>query len=464
MNQAAAFSRLLPRRLTAILAIVALVFVCHVAPARAQEVQVPLDHSGRIVRIDASLAKRIGALTDRYPGFAEARLFKTSDSTYVFEVTMARGGEVLRERVPYSAAGVDSLRDRITLLVAQKAPQASLNQEGRALLITATTLLGLGFYGWALPYAGDVNESQTAVGIYLLTAAGSFFVPFAATGGNNVTYGMTDLSLYGSTRGIVHGILAYQLFSGTDNTSQGNTGSAVAGSMLEGVAGYFWAQGAGFRAGDAQTISTLGDFGLLEGLGFTALADYYDQDQHEAAAATMLAGSALGIAGGAALARHRDFSYGDASVMRNAGLIGVFAAEMITDWFQPEDNAYVAAAMAGGVIGLAAGDRMVANTEFTAGQSIMNTTGMVAGAALGLGIGYLASHDSDNGTVLLTASMLGAGLGFGGTYASFLPVARRARTGSSWRIEVSPLAALAARGQGPGAFADAPLVRLSRRF
>jgi hypothetical protein len=60
---------------------------------------------------------------------------------------------VLRERVPYSAAGVDSLRDGISLLVAQKAPQAALNQGGRALLVTATTVLGIGFYGWALPYA-----------------------------------------------------------------------------------------------------------------------------------------------------------------------------------------------------------------------------------------------------------------------------------------------------------------------
>jgi hypothetical protein len=134
------------------------------------------------------------------------------------------------------------------------------------------------------------------------------------------------------------------------------------------VAGYLWAQRAGFRAGDAQTISTLGDFGLLEGLGVTALGDYYDEDRHQAAAGTMLAGSALGIAGGAVLARHRDFSYGDASVMRNAGLLGVYAAEMVTDWFKPSDNAYISAAMAGGVVGLALGDRLVANTEFTRGN------------------------------------------------------------------------------------------------
>jgi hypothetical protein len=469
MKMAAGFPALrlrFPRTLVAIAVTAALL----ASAARAQEVQVPLDRSGRIVRVDAQLAKRLGTFTDRYPGFTEARLFRAPDSTFTLEVTMARGGQVLRERVPLSPAGADSLRDRITLLVAQKAPQAATNQEGRALLVTATTILGLGFYGWALPYAGDVNESQTAVGIYLLTAAGSFFLPFAATGGNAVSYGMTDLALYGATRGIPHGLLAYQLFSGAENTSQGNVGSAAAGSIIEGVGGYLWAQRAGVRAGDAQTIGTLGDFGLLEGLGFTALADMYDQDRHSEAAATMLAGSALGIAGGAVLAAHRDFTYGDATVMRNAGLIGTFAAVMITDWFHPGDNAYVTAAMVGGAVGLVAGDRMVANTEFTTGQSVLNTTGMVAGAALGLGIAFVSTtNEPDNGTAFITASMLGAGLGFAGTYASFLPAARSARTKSSWRIDLSPLAALAAgarsaSGRGTGSAPDAPLVRVSCKF
>jgi hypothetical protein len=66
--------------------------------------------------------------------------------------------------------------------------------------------------------------------------------------------------------------------------------------------------------------------------------------------------------------------------------------------------------------------------------------------------------------ILLTASMIGAGLGFAGTYASFLPAARASRTGSSWRIEVSPLAALAAQPHRTSAVSDAPLVRVSCRF
>jgi len=452
-------------------AIVALAAALSATAALAQDVQVPLDRSGRIERIDAQLAKRLGTFGDRYPGFTEARLFRAPDSTFTLEVTMARGGQILRERVPLSPAGADSLRERITLLVAEKAPQMGLNQEGRTILIAGTTLLGLSFYGWALPVAGEVSDDQAAVGIYLLTAAGSFFLPFAATGGHEVTYGMTDLALHGATRGIVHGILFYQLFAGNENTSQGNIGSAVAGSLAEGLGGYVWAQRSRMSAGNATTIGTLGDFGLLEGLGFATLADYYDDDRNQEGAAVMLAGSAVGFAGGAVLAGHRRFSYGDAAVMRNAGLLGTFAAVMATDWFKPDDDkASVTAAMVGGVVGLAAGDRLVANTEFTVNQSVLVTLGMVAGGALGLGIGYVSSgNSSDNATLLLTSSMLGAALGFAATYGPFLSTARADRVGrSSWRIDVSPLASMLAATHGSGdrssEIANVPLVRVSCRF
>jgi hypothetical protein len=470
MKLAAAPPSFAPRFRCAQAAIVTLATALLVTAALAQEVQVPLDRSGRIERIDAQLAKRLGAFGDRFPGFTEARLFRAPDSTFTLEVTMARGGQILRERVPLSPAGADSLRDRVTLLIAEKAPQMGRNQEGRTLLIASTTLLGLGFYGWALPVAGDVNNDQTAVGIYLLTAAGSFFLPFAATGGHEVTYGMTDLAIHGATRGIVHGILVYQLFAGNENTSNGNIGSAVVGSLAEGLGGYVWAQRTHMSAGSATTIGTLSDFGMFEGFGAAALADYYDNDHNEQASAVILAGSAVGAAGGAVLAGNRRYSYGDAAVMRNAGILGAFAAEMITDWFKPEDNAYITAAMVGGVVGLAAGDRLVANTDFSVNQSVLVTLGMVAGGALGLGVGYVSSgSSSDNGTLLLTSSMIGSALGFAGTYMSALSTARPGREGrSSLRLDVSPLAPLLAARHGSGGsasgIANVPLVRVSCRF
>jgi hypothetical protein len=132
----------------------------------------------------------------------------------------------------------------------------------------------------------------------MLTAASSFFLPFIATSSSNVNYGMTNHALYGTTRGIVHGILVYQLIVGNDNTSQGNVGAAAAGSVIEGVANYSWAQSAHLDAGAAQTIGMLGDVGLLEGLGFATLADDYSDDRNSVAAAKLLGGSVAGLAGG----------------------------------------------------------------------------------------------------------------------------------------------------------------------
>jgi len=450
--------------------VLALAATLQAAPARAEEVQVPLDRSGRIERVDAQLARRLGLFTDRYPGFAEARLFRLADSTFTLEVTMARGRQLVRERVPLTAAGADSLRQRISTLVAANAPEAAVNQEGRTLMLAGSTLLGLGFYGWAFPVAMDVQGAQSFAGIYMLTAGGSFFLPFAATLEQPVTFGMSNLAIYGATRGIPHGILVYQLFVDNKDTDNGNLGSAVAASMVEGVGGYLWAKQAGLSAGSATTIATLGDYGLLEGLGFARLSEYHDQDRHRAAAASMLLGSAAGLAAGSALAAHRDYSYGDAAVMRNAGFLGVFASQMITDWFDPrDDKAFVTAAMIGGTAGLAAGDRLVRGTRFTAGQSVIVTLGMVAGAAVGLGVAFVSSGDQgDNGTFLLSSSMVGSAIGFAATYRSLLSAAGGPRTErSSWRIEISPLGLTAAAADAKGAGgrgATLPLVRAEYRF
>ena len=288
------------------------------------------------------------------------------------------------------------------------------------------------------------------------------------TSGQPVSWGMTDLGLYGATRGIAHGVFAYEMFAGDASSGQGNVGAAVAGSLIEGVGGYLWARGAGLPAGSTTAIGALGDFGLLEGVGVAELANFFDEENDAAAAGTMLAGSALGLAGGAMLAGRRDYSYGDARIMRDGMLLGSGLTLMVADWFNPSDRTYVTAAMIGGVVGLVGGDRLVRDTEFTPGQSWLVSLGMVAGGAIGLGGGWLATQNSsDNGTALLTAGVLGATLGYGGIYAANLNSARARRVGgSSWRFEFSPLALVAARTAGPrgGAAAELPLVRAGFRF
>src|SRR5262245_9247429 len=78
------------------------------AVAVAVELQVPLDHAGRVQRIDAALARRLKMFADR-PDFQDARLFHLADSSYVLEITALANAGRSREGIPLAEVGGDSL-------------------------------------------------------------------------------------------------------------------------------------------------------------------------------------------------------------------------------------------------------------------------------------------------------------------------------------------------------------------
>ncbi len=49
------------------------------------------------------------------------------------------------------------------------------------------TILGLGFYGWAVPVGFDIDSDRGAVAAYLLTAGASFYLPYRITRNTSVT-------------------------------------------------------------------------------------------------------------------------------------------------------------------------------------------------------------------------------------------------------------------------------------
>lgn len=411
--------------------------------AAAAEVQVPLDRSGRVQRVDQRLAQRLGLFEDR-PGFQEARLFLLPDSSFVLEITSLQGARLalVRERVPLTRAGADSVRDLVTRALAARPTPMMLDPSGRPLLITLTTLMGLGFYGWAVPVVADVSSAETFTGLYLLTAGASMFLPMILTQDQNVSDASALMWFYGASRGTVHGALApYLMSEDPEGTTQ--ISSALAFSLAEGVGGYAWASRSRMRAGSAGTLVTGGDTGMLFGLGFASFADA----KRSGMAAASLAGTALGLAGANALDAHRDYSYGDAGVMRMAEYVGAYAGTAVAVLADIRDDgkAVTASAMTGASLGLVVGDAMVRNTDFTFGQSVLVNAGSIAGGLLGLGVGFLAiasnsssSGDSD-GKVLVTASSIGTLVGFGLSYGSIAESARRAAIDrSSWRLDLAP--------------------------
>ena len=186
------------------------------APLAAQEPvieeQVALDQAGRLLAIDAELARTLGVFGD-LADVREILLFRSSEG-YVLEVTRRRGGVLIRERRRLTDAEVARLRADVSGALAQRAPSALVDRSGRYILLATSTAAGLGFYGWAVPYALDVDDTRGQVGLYMLVSAASFFGPWIWSADRPVTLGMANGAFWGASRGIVHGIGAHRIVAG----------------------------------------------------------------------------------------------------------------------------------------------------------------------------------------------------------------------------------------------------------
>lgn len=449
-----------------------------IPPLAAQEVQVPLDEGGGIEVVDADLARRLGMFRDEYPGFAEARLFQGPDSAFVLEVTVRRGGQTLRERRTLSAAEVADLRRRVSEQVTIRAPGAGLNQDGRYALLGQTALVGLTFYGGALPYVLNIRDPAAYAGTYMLTAAGSFFVPFVLTQNQPVSYGMANLSRYGVSRGVLHGLLLHQMvrseeetfcndggcYSDRRNDERAQAWFALTTSVAEGVGGYLWARNEQMDAGTAATIGGGGDLGLVWGAGATALLAG-DGVSGRVVSGAALAGAAAGIWGGKQLAARRDYSWGDATLMYTASALGLYSGLMTTILGEADSERIVAATvLAGSAAGVVVADKLVRETDFSVEQALLVQLGTLAGGIAGAGVAALARGEGKAFAVLSTA---GAIAGFGATFSALAPAARAGTTDPRLRVQLSPHGLLGlARGGGLPSAADVPLplVSVSYRF
>ncbi len=420
-----------------VLLFAALLLVLLPRTANAQEVQIPIDAEGKIEYIDSKLEQKLGLFT-QYSNFQEARLFEISDTSFVLEVYYQPEGKLTKVRVSLSADEATDFRRKVTERIRERKPQVILDQEGRTKLIVGTMALSLGYYGWAVPATLDVDDAKLAVGLYMLTSSAGFYIPLAATRNTPVTDAAATLSLYGGTRGIAHGVALSSLVS-KDPSGRALIASGMLVSIAEALAAFHIANRSDMTAGTSEAISVGGDFGLGLGLGAAHLADYFDDDNEQAVAGSVLLGSGLGLLGGKLLSDHQPYTRGDAHVLCATGLLGGYIPLAVTDISGTEnEKAYTAASMLGAVAGLGLGHRLVKGRDFTTGQGILIKLSEVAGGLLGLGVAYLvSSEDEDNNALYLTSSSIGA---TGGFWLMYRPYAQSARTGnesSSLNINIS---------------------------
>ncbi len=333
-----------PRSLLAAV-VVALAGAASLLPsgARAQEAvretQVPFDSSAAVLEVGPELRRELGLFPD-VEGFEAARLFLTDDGRTVLEVSARRQGRLVRQRRELSAPELEGLRDRLATALEARSASPPVAREGRGGLVLAETVLGLGYYGWAVPKVLDVQSTRGQVAAYLLTAGASFYLPYRLTRSLAVSQAHRDAVVWGGTRGIAYGAVLGDMITlgdgGGDNDTRVILGLGMLGSLAGQILGYQAVSAAQADRGDVALWSTVGDLGLAGGFG-TAVAlglyrgketcdfDLCTVSETEATRGGHAATLALGAAslwGAYAWSKARDYTVGDARALLSFGLLG----------------------------------------------------------------------------------------------------------------------------------------------
>lgn len=450
--------------------------LCAPALARAQETQVALDVAGKVDKVERALAEQIGLFVDKYPDFKEATLFESPGPIYVLEVLVEVDGKTSRSRVPMTGAEVETLRRQVTDLIAAKAPTMMLNQDGRAYLLTATTLLALFFYDWSIPVALGLDSTGGAA-LGLAVGAGGFFLPFLLTSNSTVTHGDASLATQGLTRGILHGAAVAGL-AGSELEFSGLALLLDLFSIVEGIGGYQFSRGLELPDGHAHFVGVASDLTTLAAMELGTVIGG-TEFLGKPLAGAILAGGYGGYALGHLLAPSLELSMGDAEVLRATGLLGMGIGAAISVLLPSTGDVETAArvftglALAGGVGGALFGGNFISGAEFTMGQALFGYLAMLGGSLLASA--PLVFGDIGRFSVLLPIG--GATLGYVGMMYSYLDEARaasravRRTTTSSLRLQLNPLPILArassqvhAAGLAEESMLRAPVISLVGAF
>lgn len=430
-----------------------------------QDIQLPMDNEGKVSSVDNELNARLKLFVD-YHGFREARLFKISDNEFVLEIYYKPESNILRKRIPYTLEEVKSLRDRVSGALAGIQPEEVLDQDGRVKFIVASTIAGLGYYGWAIPVALDMRSGKAIASTYMFTSALSFFVPFAATRNSPVTEASANSYIYGTTRGILHGLTINTILLGSGGPYRRTLTFSMAGSLTEGVALYKLSSSKNWSTGKAELIGVGGDFGLLTGLTAPIIVN---KEGGRIQAASALVGSVFGLSAGHYLSGREHYTQGDAFVLRGGGTMGAYSILSAVHLSKTEnENIYAGAFIIGSVGGLFLGHRLVMEKDFTPAQGTFIEIGQLAGWLTGLGIAYLIRDPakSDNSRLYFTMSAIGGAAGYTLMYRSFADKAQKKASKTSWNLQLTPQNLLLAKfnRSNSGYGNPLPLATLDVRF
>jgi len=414
----------------------------------AQEKQVPVDSQGKLKSIDITLEKKL-KLFPEYPGFLEAKLYQLNDSSFSLEISYKPEKEVLRTRRQMSLNEAIDFRQLISNNISLKAPQSLLDQSGRTSLLIVNTLVGAQYYGTTISSLISDNSYDFSIGVSLIAAGASFYIPYAITRNLDITKGQARMAIYGQTRGIVHGALLPVLFTSDPNYKL-TLSLGMAGSIAEGILGYRWAKKENFSVGRAGAIGVYGDFGMGIGLAaFNSVGLLDGSVGSNMAALSILGGGALGAYAGYRISKSEYYTEGDLFALQGAGMLGAYLPSSILYVLGAEDSPKLITlgAALGAAGGLYFGDRLAFNQDFSTRQGVFIMLSQFAGALTGMGLGLLIDSNERNefnrdGKSVALLTGLGWLAGYGIAVKNFSKEINKEDVNLSMKLQLNPLGLL----------------------
>jgi len=414
----------------------------------AQEKQISFDAAGRVRSIDATIAEKIAYFTE-YKDFIEAYLYQSTDSTFTLEIVTGSGNDVYRTRKVLTQTEVDVMRKDIEAKLLANSPKSLLNQEGRTQLLLANSLISYSFYGTAI--SSILNSNDFSPAVYLLSAGAGFITPLLLTRTKEVTLPQAGMTIYGQSRGIIHGMLLPVLISPKEPDLRLTLGFGLAGSIAEGLLGYQWAKRSNFNVGQVSTIGLFSDWGMVLAMGASHASGFYETNdswESNLLAGCILGGAAGGMLIGNSLAKKDYYSQGDAGVSSNLALVGAYLPVALMSVALPDNPRwYTAVGSVGAAAGLYAGDRLARKYDFSNRQAMFTSLSMIGGGLLGAGLGNIIaqSQDSDeywydyDPTWMFVMSAVGAAAGVSVALLAYTKDINKENKNLSFRLQMNPL-------------------------
>lgn len=406
----------------------------------AQDVQVPFDSAGTIMVITQELDATLGLFYD-VPGFSEARLFRSQDSTYSLEITSIVNKAYSRSRRSMSARDGNAYIALVNARLRERAPSMTIDQSGRTALLTGTALWSLFYYGIAINeviYARQDWPAGAAATPFLLSGVSTGALALI-TSKAPVTQGASSLALGGMFQGTLHGWLLTALIQGDNTNSQLGFGLSLASSVVEGVIGYTVASNTKMTEGEAGVINTAAFYGMVAGGMTSAVVSGLDVDAGTGVrllGGLGLAGAAGGVLVGNYMSQQQHYTGGDASILATTAALGATLPLCALAAAQPSViNIRVASGvmLAGTVLGMWAGDRLVLGKDFRGSQATIATLATVGGALLGMGIGLAVQEPR----VGYAASWICAAGGFAYAYTVYADEASALHLHGDLRLNIN---------------------------